>query len=706
MDQTDSMEFLRQQIEELSGRLEDKIAELSLIKEIGGIFARIDDFQETCRIILDVVIRNTLAQNFSIMLVDRERQRLFLVAASDPENKRFIADTGDILHRENLRYSFRHGEGIAGRVLAEARAILVADTAKSTFFASETAGMVKVRSLLSVPMFHQGETVTGVLNISHTKPNIFKRHELYLFSILADLIALLLESSLALQRLKASEEKYRALTENSNDGIAIIAAGGHTYSNPRYRRLTGYSEEELHRLGFDHLFSTNGPEQEMFHGLSTLAAEHGQLQKGIIRTRDGKQMEVEASMAPLPHLGPDALIVSIRDLSYRRHLERQLRQFQKMEAIGTLAGGVAHDFNNILSAIMGYTELSIRRLPPSTPVKNYLAQIQNASNRAKNLIKQILTFSRQGEQERAVVSVDIIVKEAVKLLRSTLASNIDIRQHIAAGSLVLTDPVLVQQIVMNLAINAAQAMAPAGGTLDIRLEKVDVDDRQAAAAGLPRGAFVLLTVTDTGQGMDAAVMERIFEPYFTTKAQGVGTGMGLAVVHGIVKALKGHIAVESQPGCGSTFRIYLPRVLDGATPEAAVVQPVSGRGEKILLIDDERTLTEMGKELLTGLHYEVVTATSGEEALKVLAGAEDGIDLVITDQGMADMDGIALAERLLALHPNLPVIMCSGYYDALDEQRALALGIRKVVMKPVDFRELAAILRRILESGDNTRGDG
>jgi len=690
--------FLRKQLEDMALRLEDKISELSVIREMGRGLAHIEDFKKTVEIILEVVISNTRAQNFSIMLLDPETGRLFLAAASDPQNRQYIVEVGDLLTHENLQYRFAHGQGIAGKVLAEGEAILVDDTEKSADFSTEIPGGVKIGSLLSVPLFYENSPI-GVVNLSHSQAKIFSRHDLYLFSILADFIALLLSCSLAHLRLRVSEEKYRTLTENSNDGIAILVDKKHVYANPRYQAMTGYSARELRDKTFDELLYSVGLEHDLYFGtLQDLTETGGRMLKGILLTRDNKQLEIEANSAAIEHDGEPATLISIRDLSYRRHLEKQLRQFQKMEAIGTLAGGVAHDFNNILSAIIGYTELAIRKSPRSDQVQNYLQQIMKAGDRAKSLIKQILTFSRQSEQEEEiVVRIDLIAKEVLRLLRATIPASIEIQQDIVTDCYVRIDPVLIHQILMNMAINASHAMQDNGGTLTVSLAKIDPDSNLLKKVQIPANHYVRLSIRDTGQGMDEAIQDRIFEPYYTTKELGVGTGMGLSVVLGIVKSHKGYIKVESAPGKGARFDVYLPRIRQDKVDLCQEEQEIATGNERVLLVDDEEALVRMLEELLCLLGYTVVAVTSSQQALELVAGEPDRFDLVITDQGMPKMKGTKLAQEIHSLRPDLPIILCTGFSENLTESNARKNGIRKILMKPVTMKEISSSIREALD---------
>jgi len=696
--------FLRKQLEDMALRLEDKISELSIIREMGRGLAHIEDFRKTVEIILEVVISNTRAQNFSIMLLEPETDRLFLAAASDPRNKQYVVPVGDLVSRENLRYSFAHGQGIAGTVLAKGEAMLVDDTKKSADFSAESPSEIKIGSLLSVPLFYEGNSI-GVVNLSHSQPNIFTRRDLYLFSILADFIALLLSCSLVHQRLRASEEKYRTLTENSNDGIAILVDKKHVYANPRYQSMTGYSAAELRDKTFDELLYSAGLEHDFTFGASQKPAEAGgKMLKGILLTRDDKQLEIEANSAAIEHNGEPATLISIRDLSYRRHLEKQLRQFQKMEAIGTLAGGVAHDFNNILSAIIGYTELAIRKSQRSNHVYNYLQQIMKAGDRAKSLVKQILTFSRQSEQEEEiVVRIDLIAKEVLRLLRAAIPASIEIQHDIATDCYVRIDPILIHQILMNISINASHAMQENGGLLTVSLTKIDPDPNQLKEVQIPVNHYVRLSIQDTGHGMDEAIQDRIFEPYFTTKELGVGTGMGLSVVLGIVKSHKGYIKVESAPGKGARFDIYLPRIPQDRMDVGQEEQEIATGDERVLLVDDEEALVYMLKELLSLLGYGVVAVNTSQQALEMVRKEPDRFDLVITDQGMPRMKGTRLAQEIHTVRPELPIILCTGFSENLTESNAQKIGIRKILMKPVTMKEISSSIREVLDSGETSR---
>ena len=399
-------------------------------------------------------------------------------------------------------------------------------------------------------------------------------------------------------------------------------------------------------------------------------------------------------------------IRGIRLSMERDRLQIDLQQAQKMEAIGTLAGGVAHDFNNMLTPILGYTDLAMARLSVDDKLRHDLGEIRKAAQRAKSLVQQILAFSRQKPQELIPLDVTPLLKETMKLLRATLPTTIEFRLDIRSDcGQVMADPTQVQQVLINLCTNAAHAMDDLGGVLGIGLDEITITGAgdQADLQAMSAGRYLRLVVSDTGCGMERAVLARIFEPYFTTKEQGKGTGMGLALVHGIVKSHAGHITVDSTPGKGSVFRVYLPVIAPVAATGAGGVMAVSlPRGtERVLLVDDEETVAAMHQEMLAFLGYQVTTATDGRVAYELFRANPDAFDLVITDQTMPGMTGEALAAQLLAIRPELPLVICTGFSQAFSEEKAREAGIQGYVMKPVVIGELAATLRRVLGGGGN-----
>jgi len=378
-----------------------------------------------------------------------------------------------------------------------------------------------------------------------------------------------------------------------------------------------------------------------------------------------------------------------------------LRRAQKIEALGTLAGGIAHDFNNVLSTIMVNAELALLEAGNREPETGHLALLLQAAGRGQALVRQIITFSRQKEQERKPLRISPVIKEALKFLRPSLPSSIEIREDIQESSdFIMGDPSQVSQILMNLCVNAAHAMREKGGVLKVALKPVGIEQRMSVKhPDLQPGPHICLIVSDTGCGMSADVVDRVFDPFFTTKPPGEGTGLGLSVVYGIVKSYGGGITVQSEPGQGSTFSVFVPRIM--ARPEETRVRPevVRGSGERILLVEDDAVQLRGVSALLERLGYTVTARTDSAEALALFESHPLGFDVLITDQTMPKLTGSQLAERALKIRPGLPVILCTGYSEIVDSDKAALLGIREFIYKPFGMREISQSIRRALAAG-------
>jgi signal transduction histidine kinase/DNA-binding response OmpR family regulator len=391
-------------------------------------------------------------------------------------------------------------------------------------------------------------------------------------------------------------------------------------------------------------------------------------------------------------------IWSFRDITERRKLEAQIRQAQKMESIGMLAGGIAHDFNNILSAILGNLYLAKLEAANSPEILEHLEYISQASRRATDLVNQILTFSRQNKQERDPVKLNHVVIEALKLLRASVPATIRIQTELTQTPTVLANPTAIHQVIMNLGTNAWHAMRGTPGTLKVEMDVLEVDaDFAAAHPGLRVGRHVRLSVSDTGHGMDSATMERIFDPFFTTKPVGEGTGLGLAVVLGIMQSHEGAITVYSEPGQGTTFRLYFP-ILETETSSAETVSKPTpqGQGEHILFIDDEEALAGLGKKVLERLGYAVTIKTGALEAVAAVREQPEEFDLVVTDLTMPGMDGIKLGSQLLQIRPGLPIILTTGYSGMMSDETARELGFQALLIKPATGRALGEAVHQAL----------
>lgn len=502
------------------------------------------------------------------------------------------------------------------------------------------------------------------------------------------------------QKLRQSEAKFRLLCESIPDTVLVHDAQG------RLLYVNGVGAQWLDwpatALVGRHLSEIVAPHSLP---LSSEARGNGHVpptghSKRVYVSRTGAHLEAEVHACPIEFEGQPAVLEVARDITERTRLEAQLRQVQKMQAIGTLAGGIAHDFNNILAAVLGYTELALYDVPHGSRTQRHLDAVLAAGKRARDLVQQILAFSRQRPAERQPVRLHLLINDVLRMLRASLPSTITMQPHLPpiAGT-VLADPTQLQQVLINLCTNAEHAMRDTGGLLEVRLDAVEVSaDFAAAHAPLTPGPHVCLTVRDTGCGMTPDVLERIFEPFFTTKDVGEGTGMGLAVVDGIIANHGGAITVTSTPGHGTTFAIYLPCLAStAAVPDVSAPLPLpSGKGH-VLFVDDEPSLAHMTTEMLTRLGYEVTVHTDSAEALATFRATPWQFDLVITDQTMPQITGERLAQELRRIRPDIPIILCTGFSHALNTSKAQALGIDALLTKPLEFRELGLAIQRVIE---------
>ncbi|NOX80717.1 MAG: response regulator [Deltaproteobacteria bacterium] len=500
--------------------------------------------------------------------------------------------------------------------------------------------------------------------------------------------------------LRESEKKYRMLVENANDLIFIVQDEVVKYANPKAEEVFGCSLAELKSKPFiEYIHPDDRHMVPAVHRRTPQGGKNENLYSFRAVNEKAEDVYLQINSRLTTWKGRSATIILARDITElkraareKEKLEGQLRQALKMEAIGTLAGGIAHDFNNILAAIMGYADLAKDELPADSRAVKRIDAVLKASSRARDLVKQILAFSRKEEQDRAPLQLHLLVKETLKLLRASIPSTIEIRRDIDPNSgHILAEPTQIHQVLMNLCTNAAQAMDEKGGVLFVGLDCLELKEKDLKDQEDPRpGLYVRLTVKDTGCGIDPAIMDRIFDPYFTTKEIGKGSGMGLSVVHGIVKSHDGKITVVSKPDQGTTFKVYFPRVEEEIQPEPAGPAPLPTGAERILFVDDEQDLTDATREILTYLGYRVTATTSSLEALALFRSQPDAFDLVITDQTMPEMTGVQLAGELLGVRPDLPIILCTGYSSKVDAGVAGDMGIRAFAMKPVGQEKLAA----------------
>ncbi len=507
------------------------------------------------------------------------------------------------------------------------------------------------------------------------------------------------------ERERIDEERTRLATavDQASELIFITDTEGLIqYVNPSFEKVTGYTRAEV--LGRKPSLLRSGKHDPAFYAGMWSTIARGAVWNGRIvnRKKDGTLYEEEATITPIrDHTGRIVSYVAVkRDVTREITLKKQLRQAQKMEAIGTLAGGIAHDFNNILAAIIGYTELVRMDLAEDSALMANVNKVLGASYRARDLVAQILAFSRQTEQELKPVSISAIVKEALKLLRASLPVTIEIRQRICMEpATILADATQIHQVLMNICTNAGHAMRLTGGILDVYLgEPREEFEPPLPLQHLAADHYLCLAIRDTGHGMSPEVLERIFDPYFTTKKKEEGTGLGLAVVHGIVTSHNGHITVESTPGQGTVFKIYFPfipaKVFDH---KKTMGSRLPGGTERVLLIDDEVDIVHVNRLMLERLGYTVSAYSDSHKAVAAFESDPQSIDLLITDMTMPGLTGDLVVRAVHARRPDLPIIMCTGFSEIITAEKAQALGVRKLMMKPLLVGELARSIRELLD---------
>ena len=413
---------------------------------------------------------------------------------------------------------------------------------------------------------------------------------------------------------------------------------------------------------------------------------------------NGKWLYVTAALLKDQSGKINGAIETWQDLTEYKQLEKQLIQSQKMDAIGTLAAGIAHDFNNILLAVIGYAEVALMDIPNESPNHDHLNQILSAGMRAKQLVNQILTFSRQTEVSPKPVQMSVIVKETLKLISASLPPAIKVKQDIQSEALVMADATQLHQVVMNLCTNAGHAMSEAGGILRIGVSEVQLDSNQIGVDDdLIPGKFIKLTVEDTGHGIPTEVRDNVFNPFFTTKKRGEGTGMGLSVTHGIVKRYGGQIDFDSEPGKGTIFRVYLPLVTGDPMFQAGEAYDLPKGSERILVVDENEIQLDIIKQTLEKLGYKVSIRTSGQGALNMLQSQADAIDLVICSLALPDFSGDTFAAKVYEVKADMLVILITEHTAGTDLEKFENIGIKGTIKKPIVMKDLATLIRKILE---------
>ncbi|MBT8352246.1 MAG: PAS domain S-box protein, partial [Deltaproteobacteria bacterium] len=511
------------------------------------------------------------------------------------------------------------------------------------------------------------------------------------------------ERKQTVELLEESEEKYRTVLEGNPDPVVVYDMEGKViYFNPSFTAVFGWTLEECLGKKMDNfVLKENWAETEMMIA-KTLSGEGFSGIETRRYTKAGNIIDVSISAAVYRDSDGNlsGSVVNLRDITENKVIEAQLQQSQKMEAIGTLAGGIAHDFNNILFPMFGYLEMMLQDVPEDDPMNGYLEAVLNGAKRARDLVLQILTFSRQKGHELKTLKIHLVIKEALNLISSSLPSTIEINQDIKVDcGLVLADPTRIHQIIMNLCTNSYQAMEKTGGKLTVTLKEVSLAAEDLKGSEIIPGKYICLTVADNGPGMEQGIVDRIFDPYFTTKKDGKGTGLGLALVHGIVKSHGGHVSVLTDLGKGAKFQVYLPVIKEEKKTHEVKTDTIIQQGkERILLVDDQDVIVQMEKQMLERLGYHVTARTSSIDAVETFRLHPDKYDLVITDMTMPNLTGEQLAERIMKIRSDIPVILCTGFSEMMSQERAESLRIKGFLMKPVVMKDLSYMIRKVLES--------
>ena len=518
-----------------------------------------------------------------------------------------------------------------------------------------------------------------------------------------DLTREIKQREIAEAKLKQSETQFRTLFEAAPDAIFLIDLKGVLLDgNCATETLIGSPREDFIGKNFidvGFLSKMEIPKAVRLMEKSVKGESLG-LEALTLLSLAGKATTVEIMTRPFQLKDRPVILGIARDVSERKRFEKRLNQAQKMETIGTLAGGIAHDFNNLLFPILGHVEMLIEDVPEDSPYKDSLKAIHISSLRGKNLVKQILTFSRQDSSEMNLMKIQPVVKEALKLIRATIPATIKIKQDINADcGVIRADATQIHQIVMNLTTNAYHSMEETGGELKVSLKQMELGTLDLADPDMAPGVYACLIVADTGVGMDKNVKDKIFDPFFTTKAISKGTGMGLSVVHGIVTSLGGAIHVHSEPKKGSKFQIYFPIEKNFLKKqETSSTIEIQGGSERILLVDDEQAILTMEKKMLERLGYQVTSRTSSVEALEAFRNDPEKFDLVITDMAMPNMSGDKLSVELTKICPDISILLCTGFSEAMSEEKVAFLGIKGFLLKPILMKDLSQKIREVLDS--------
>lgn len=621
--------------------------------------------------------------------------------STSSEGQRFFAQRGGV--------EIHDLDTLFGAAVTTGSPVIANDPATYPRRSGFPVGSPEPRAFLGIPLYHR-EKLIGMCGIANRTKGYDSELLKYLEPLSTTCAGIISAYHGELERKHMGElaSRFGRILDDSLQEIYIFDSDDLHFLqvNRGARENIGYTEKELNELTPEDLYPETG---KRFRSIlqPLLDGQQSKVQYTTThRRKDGSNYPVDVYLQKSV-FGTRTVFVAIAlDITERKRMEKekkrleaQIIQSQKLETIGTLAGGIAHDFNNILAPIIWYTEMIVNDQANDNEVREDLRHVLKAANRAKDLVQQILTFGRLSEVERCPVQVQLVLEEAVKLLRASLPATIEIERNIDPRcEPVLADPTQIHQVAMNLCTNAYHAMRQTGGVLRLGLRLVHLSEADVELRPtLKPGRWVELTVADTGHGMDPTTMDRIFEPFFTTKRVGEGTGLGLSVIHGIVMTHGGTILVSSKPGQGSTFSVYLPPFDYDAAAEPKGDYQLEAGSERILFVDDEDEIVRTGRLMLERFGYQVTATTSSQEALRIFREQPENFDLVITDQTMPQLTGMRLAEEIRALRAEIPVVLTTGFSEEVTEDRWKQVGINRLVMKPVVGRDLHRIIRSVLE---------
>lgn len=667
--------------------LHKRIQQQEALSQLGQYALEASSIQAFLNSALDIVQKSLSVEYIRIMELLEGGEAVKLIAASGWDKGLIGSYTEPLSYSSQVTYT-----------LKEKSSVYVEDFKKEERFPqSSLQSEYKILSGISAIILGQAQPF-GVFEVHSAKTGFFTKDDVSFIEAVANLMTSFID------RLKISEEGRKLATaiQQAVESVIITDENGvMQYVNPAFTKTSRYNRaESLGTIPYvlNRKLNQNGDVEKIWQVISDGKVWSGQI---LNQRKDGGSYQEELTISPIRNMEGETInyVLVSRDVSKEFDLERQLRQAQKMEAIGTLAGGIAHDFNNLLFAIQGYLSLAMEDVPEDDQIRSDLHEAVKASKRAKELVQQILAFSRQQDIEAKSVNLASLLKETLKLIRATVPAYIEIKQEIRCEeSTIMADPSQIHQVLVNLCTNASHAMQGQNGVLTIELDQTEVTEEFARIHSIKTGDYIHLKIQDTGYGMNSETLERLFEPFFTTKPVGEGTGMGLAVVHGIVTRFDGAITVFSEPGKGSAFELFFPLVLGDEESEVEDEKKLFIQGSgTVLVVDDEPQLVFLEKKVLERCGYRVMDFLDPLAAWKAFEENADKIDLVVTDHTMPGLTGRQLSQKIVEVRPDLPIIMVTGFTQNLNKTELASEGIVELAMKPIEPHEFSHLVDGVLK---------